>query len=151
MKSARPYRITDFVNIDQSCKKIITFSGLCKIFTSIVVFPYKAYCSNQIMIYFQGVSTGKFRYTMLGGGGQIFVLIKFFSGLVTRVIVEIFDRNIAQTSLQTTNSTMQHVFLPCLCQKTWFYWVVEVFGSSGAIFLVPNIHIRQFLEAIAST
>ena len=28
---------------------------------------------------------------------------------------------------------------------------MEVFGSSGAIFLVPNIHIRQFLEAITST
>ena len=38
----------------------------------------------------------------------------------------------------------------CLCQKTCFYWVVEVFSSSGAIFLVPNIHIRQFLEAITS-
>ena len=35
--------------------------------------------------YWQGVRTGKFRYTMLGGGGLDRVLIKFFPGLVMRV------------------------------------------------------------------
>ena len=34
----------------------------------------------------QGVlSTGKFRYMMLGGGGQIVMLIKIFLGFVMRV------------------------------------------------------------------
>ena len=33
----------------------------------------------------QGVRTGKFRYTMLGGGGSDRVLIKNFPGLVMRV------------------------------------------------------------------
>ena len=41
-----------------------------------------------------------------GGGVQIFVLIKFFSGLVTCAKVGKFGRNITQTSLQATNSTM---------------------------------------------
>ena len=34
----------------------------------------------------QGVSTGKFRYTMLVGGGLNFVLIKFFLGLLKQEI-----------------------------------------------------------------
>ena len=44
---------------------------------------YKTWHTSSNTI--QGVRTGKFRYTMLGGGGSDRVLIKFFPGLVMRV------------------------------------------------------------------
>ena len=35
----------------------------------------------------QGVRTGKFRYTMLGGGGSDRVLIKFFPRNLTKIVL----------------------------------------------------------------
>ena len=40
---------------------------------------------SDVVTSYQGVRTGKFRYTMLGGGGSDRVLIKKFPGLVMRV------------------------------------------------------------------
>ena len=78
-----------------------------------------------------------------GGGGQIFLLIKFFPGLVTRARGEKFDHNIPHIYLWMTNSI-------CFCLNgTWFGRIVEFFGGS-AIPLVPNIHIRQLFKAITS-
>jgi len=54
---------------------------------------------TEIDLCTQGVSTGKFRYTMLGEGGWIVVLIKYFPGVVMRARAVKFDRNIPQTCL----------------------------------------------------
>ena len=61
-------------------------------------------CTKQ-NVYF---TRGKHRQIPVhdAGGGSNFVLIKFFSGLVTRAKVGKFGRNMTQTSLQATNSTM---------------------------------------------
>ena len=80
----------------QSCKTVLNFSSLKYVefegSIQAIDFWFGSLNKNSkdismiLVISKQGESTGKFRYTMLGGGGLNCVLNKFFPGLVKQEI-----------------------------------------------------------------
>ena len=116
------YHVTTCVTL--SLRKYIALSRLLE--------PAARIAQRSFIFNFsQGVRTGKFRYTMLGGGGSDRVLIKFFPGLVMRVRA----RNLTKIVL------ILRVFAEFMSEwhMVWPLWKFSVTGKGKAVLKEPSI------------